>query len=173
MEKIKRLCKKENVFTLIFLVIALHPLIELDYLIEAYLPLPRLTTILNFIVLPLLVIAVFFLCEKNKKRVLIFSGIYAIVFAVYYYFHCRNADVIQYTIYLTPNFYFSLYDETVYVVTLLLPLVYVYVFYLSDISERVMKRICIALSASTSLPIFTQFCRYSSRKQPLSLSHFS
>ncbi|MBR0462257.1 MAG: O-antigen ligase family protein [Erysipelotrichaceae bacterium] len=154
MGMIKKYFKKGNIFTFIFLIVAFHPLLELDYLLDGLLPIPRLTTVINFIVLPLLVLLVFFAYEKNKKRIATMFGIYAAVFAVYYVIHCYSANNIQYTIYLTKNFYFSLYDETAYTLTLLLPLVYVYVFYLSDINERILKKICITLSATTSLPIF-------------------
>lgn len=154
MRIIKSICKKENIFISVFLIVALHPLIELDYLLEKHIPIPRLTTIINFIVLPLLVLMTFFVYEKNKKKVATVFGVYAIVFVVYFIIHCVNASKIQYTIYLTQNFYFSIYDEAVYTVSLLLPLVYIYVFYLSNINETIMKKTCIVLSASTAIPIF-------------------
>ncbi|MBR3228513.1 MAG: O-antigen ligase family protein [Erysipelotrichaceae bacterium] len=151
---INKLLKKENIFTLIFVIVALHPFIELDYLLGSVLSIPRLTTILDFVVLPLCVVAVFFLCDRNKKRTLILSLVYGAIFAVYFYIHCRNAAVIQDSIHLTSNFMFVFYDEVVYTVTLLLPLVYVYVFVLSDIGEKVMKRIVVSLSCLIAIPIF-------------------
>ena len=150
----KKIFNKENLFTLIFVIVALHPIIELDYLIGDKLPIPRLTTIIDFIFLPLLVLLVFAFHEKNKKKVLILFGIYAIIFGIYFIIHCKNANTIQYTIHLTENFYFSISDEIVYTITLLLPLVYVYVFCLSNISETIIKKISISLSCFTALPIF-------------------
>ncbi len=150
----KKLFKKENLFTLIFVIVALHPIIELDYLIGDKLPIPRLTTIIDFIVLPILVLVTFICFEKKKKRVLILFGIYAIIFGVYFILHCKNASVIATSIHLTENFYFSISDEIVYTITLLLPLVYVYVFCLSNISETIIKKISISLSCFTALPIF-------------------
>ena len=79
----KKILKKENLFTFVFIIVALHPIIELDYLIGDKLPIPRLTTIIDFLVLPLLVILAFWLNEKNKKKVGILFGIYAILFGVY------------------------------------------------------------------------------------------
>ena len=152
--RMKKIFNKENLFTLIFVIVALHPIIELDYLIGDKLPIPRLTTIIDFIVLPLLVLLVFAFHEKNKKKVLILFGIYAIIFGIYFIIHCKNANTIQYTIHLTENFYFSISDEIVYTITLLLPLVYVYVFCLSNISETIIKKISISLSCFTALPIF-------------------
>lgn len=151
----KKIFNKENLFVLIFSLVAIHPIIELDYLLVDYLgSLPRLTTIINFIVYPLLVLLVFWLYEKNKKKILIIFGIYVVVFGVYFLFHVKNAGIIVNTIHLTENFYFSISDEIIYTITLLLPLVYIYVFSLSNVSERVLKKICITISLTTALPIF-------------------
>ena len=150
----KKILKKENLFTLIFIIIALHPLIELDYLIADKLSFPRFTTIIDFIILPLLVLLVFFYFEQNKKKVIIMFGIYAIVFGIYFIIHCKNAGIIEGSIHLTENFYFNISDEIIYTITLLLPLVYVYVFNLSNISEIIIKKISISLSCFTAIPIF-------------------
>lgn len=150
----RKILTKENIFSLLFLIIALHPIIELDYLLGDKLSIPRLTTIIDFIVLPLIVIATFYFFDKNKKKTLIFAVIYATIFGIYFIFHIKNAETIQYEIHLTTNFYFTITDELVYTFTLLLPLVYIYVFSLSDMTERILKRITIALSALVSLPIF-------------------
>lgn len=150
----KKIFKKENLFTLIFIIVALHPIIELDYLVVDILPIPRLTTIIDFVVLPLLVILTFYFNEKNKKKVGILFGIYAVVFGIYFLIHCKNANVIKNNIHLTDNFYFNMKDEIIYTLTLLMPLAYVYVFYLSDIKEVLIKKVTITLSCVTSLPIF-------------------
>ena len=149
----KKIFKRENIFTLIFVIVALHPIIELDYLIGE-LPIPRLTTIIDFLVLPLLVVLAFWFNEKNKKKVGLLFGIYTIVFGVYFILHCRNANIIQGSIHLTDNFYFNIKDEIIYTLTLLIPLVYIYVFNLSDINEVVLKKFSICLSCVTALPIF-------------------
>ena len=117
----KKLLKKENIFTLVFVIVALHPIIELDYLIGDELSIPRLTTIIDFLVLPLLVILAFWFNEKNKKKVRILFAIYAIVFGIYFILHCRNANIIQGSIHLTDNFYFNIKDEIIYTLTLLIP----------------------------------------------------
>ena len=66
-------------------------------------------------------------------------GIYAILFGVYFLIHCKNAIIIQGSIHLTDNFYFNIKDEIIYTITLLIPLVYIYVFNLSDIKENISK----------------------------------
>lgn len=150
----KKIFKRENIFTLVFIFVALHPIIELDYLIGDKLPIPRLTTIIDFLVLPLLVMLAFWFNEKNKKKVGVFFGIYVILFGIYFLIHCKNANVIQSSIHLTDNFYFNIKDEIIYTLTLLIPLIYIYVFNLSDIKENVLKKVSITLSCVTALPIF-------------------
>lgn len=150
----RKILKKENIFILVFIIVALHPIIELDYLIGDKLPIPRLTTIIDFLVLPLLVMLAFWFNEKNKKKVGVFFGIYVILFGIYFLIHCKNANVIQSSIHLTNNFYFNIKDEIIYTLTLLIPLVYIYVFNLSDIKENVLKKVSITLSCVTALPIF-------------------
>ena len=88
------------------------------------------------------------------KKVGILFGIYAIVFGIYLLLHCRNANIIQGSIHLTDNFYFNIKDEIIYTLTILIPLVYVYVFNLTEIGEEIVKRVTICLSCVTALPIF-------------------
>ena len=149
----KKIFNKENLFTLIFVIVALHPVIELDYLLGDVLPI-RLTTIIDFLVLPFLVILVFFFYEKNKKKIFLLFGIYVLIFGIYFVLHCKNAYIIQDTIHLPSNFYFDIKDEVIYTLTLLIPLVYIYVFNLSNISENIIKKISICLSCCTAVPIF-------------------
>lgn len=150
----KKILKKENIFTFVFIIVALHPIIELDYLIGDKLPIPRLTTIIDFLVLPFLVMLAFWFNEKNKKKVGVLFVVYAILFGIYFLIHCKNANVIQSSIHLTDNFYFNIKDEIIYTLTLLIPLVYIYVFNLSDIKENILKKVSITLSCITALPIF-------------------
>lgn len=153
---LKRVLTKENIFTLVFVIVALHPIIELDYLWGVFfddIGIPRITTIIDFVILPLLVLFTFILCEKNKKKVLLVFGIYALLFGVYFVIHSKNASVIQTAIHLTDNFYFSIVDEIFYTLTLLIPLVYIYLFYKSELSESTFKKIIICTSCVISLPI--------------------
>ena len=149
----KKIFNKENLFALIFVIVALHPVIELDYLLGDVLPI-RLTTIIDFLVLPFLVILVFFFYEKNKKKIFLLFGIYVLIFGIYFVLHCKNAYIIQDTIHLPSNFYFDIKDEVIYTLTLLIPLVYIYVFNLSNISENIIKKISICLSCCIAVSIF-------------------
>jgi len=153
----KKIFNKEDVFTFLFLIIALRPFLDLDYLAYDFLNsigIPKPTTVINFVLLPLCVLLIFWWSEKNKKRVLTFFVLYSIIFGIYFLFHCKSAELVQYEIHLTDNFFFSLTDEVIYTLTLLIPLVYVYVFSLSNVSENILKKISISISCLTSLPIF-------------------
>ena len=107
MENIKKVLKKETLFTVLFVIIALHPFIELDYLLSDYINIPRLTTIIDYLVLPLLVLLICLLYERDKKRIAILL-IYIGIFGVYFLIHCLSAIKIQTSIHLTDNFVFSI-----------------------------------------------------------------
>ena len=89
---------KEKTFTtqekwlhrLILILITIQPLIDLDYLVYDWLNqygLPRPSTVMRFVILPVLIIAAYFVHDKNKKRTGILAGIYAVLFVVYFYLH--------------------------------------------------------------------------------------
>ena len=63
----------------VILLIALQPIIDMDYLVYDFLDqfgLPRLSTIIRFIIIPCLVLWTFYLKDKNKKKTFIFALIY-------------------------------------------------------------------------------------------------
>ena len=154
----KKLLTKENLFVLILSLVALHPFIELDYLFYDSLNkigLPRLTTVINFLVYPLLVILAFYLCEKDRKKTLTLFGIYAVVFGAYFALHCRNCmQLMADNVMMLPERYtFTLKEEAFYTLTLLLPLIYVYVFTLTDIRESLLEKTSVAIAYLVSFPI--------------------
>ena len=148
-----KLFNKRNLYILTCILIVLHPIIELDYLAYPVIH-PRLTTVVNLIFYPLIVLGTFFLFEKDKKKVILCLLGYGLVFLIYFFFHYRVADSLQYTLYLPWNYYFSITDEAVYCFTLLLPLVYIWVFYRQEITEDSLKKIVYGLSALIGIPIF-------------------
>lgn len=155
MDNIKKILKKENLFSLLLIIIAIHPIIELDYLLYGTymnLTITRLTTIVDYIVIPLILLIILFLYEKDKKRLFFLIG-YVIVFALYFCIHCASASNIRDIIHLTDNFVFSIKDELLYVITLLIPLVYLFLSKNIEISKNQIKRISITLSIVTALPI--------------------
>lgn len=136
--------------------IVIHPIIELDYLLVDFfdgIGLPRITTVIDYIIFPLLVLATFWLFEDKKKKVSFLFGIYLVVFGAYFVLHVLNADSLQYNLFLPNNFVFLLSDEIIYTITLLLPLVYIWVYYRFNISESTLKHIVMGLSFVTSFPI--------------------
>jgi len=148
---------QNKLYIFLCLILALHPFIELDYLLANFfdsLSLPRITTVIDYLVLPLMVLICFFFFEKRKKRVIIVSLIYGVLFLAYFIYHCKQANRLQYDLYLTNNFIFRVKDELFYTVTLLLPLVYIYVFHLIEVNEESLKTISEMISVLVALPIF-------------------
>ena len=152
----KKLFNKENLLTLIFVLVALHPIYELDWCLNGVVgpnvPI-RVSTIVNFIIFPLLVTLVFVLFEKNKKKVLIGFCIYVIIFGIYFVLHLLSARTLIEDIHLSYTFLYYPKDEIVYTITLFLPLIYVYVFNFADIKEKVIENISLITSLLISLPI--------------------
>ena len=149
---LKKLLTKERLFSLIFVLIALHPFYELAHLLASVLPF-RLTTLVNFVIYPLMVFGIFLLCEKNKKRVIIFSCIYAVLLLAYFIPHCMVGFYIQDHIHLTNLYYFTVYDEVFYIATLLIPLCFIYAYQFCDLKEIILENISICMSFLVSLPI--------------------
>lgn len=154
----KKLLTKENIYVAILTLIALHPFIELDYLVYDKLNalgIPRLTTVVNFVLYPLLVLLVFWFFDKNKKKTIILFGIYAILFGAFFVLHCKNCVQLMAdnTMLLPEEYVFTIKEELFYCITLILPLVYIYVFNLERIKESLVEKMCIIISYLVSFPI--------------------
>ena len=140
----------------IILLIALQPIMDMDYLVYPFLDqfgLPRPSTIIRFIIIPLLVLATFIFKEKNKKQVFLFAGIYGVCLAVYFVFHCRQAAALVPVLELTNNFKFSVFQELTYVLTLVMPIGITYCIYHMHFSQDTLKKITMWLSGVISIPI--------------------
>ena len=108
----------------VLLLFIIQPLIDLDYLIYPFLDqfgIPRPSTIIRFLIIPLAVLWTFFLADKNKKKTLLFGGLYGLALAVYFLLHIRQGTQIYKSLYLTPNFFFQLSKEITYFLTLVIP----------------------------------------------------
>ena len=95
----------------VLLLFIIQPLIDLDYLIYPFLDqfgIPRPSTIIRFLIIPLAVLWTFFLADENKKKTLLFGGLYGLALAVYFLLHIRQGAQIYKSLYLTPNFFFQL-----------------------------------------------------------------
>ena len=106
MEKIKHIINEKVILTLLIGLVVLQPVFDLDYLIADWLDqfgLPRLSTIIRFIIIPLLVLFVF-IHDKHKKSTVILGGFYGVALAIYFYFHCQNAIEVFPKLYFHPTF---------------------------------------------------------------------
>lgn len=156
MEKIKHIINEKVVLTLLIGLVVLQPVFDLDYLIADWLDqfgLPRLSTIIRFIIIPLLVLFVF-IHDKHKKSTVILGGFYGVALAIYFYFHCQNAIEVFPKLYFPSNFYFDTFQELTYVLTLTLPYALIYCFYKMETNDYLVQMVVTASSLLTAVPIF-------------------
>ncbi len=156
MEKIKHIINEKVVLTLLIGLVVLQPVFDLDYLIADWLDqfgLPRLSTIIRFIIIPLLVLFVF-IHDKHKKSTVILGGFYGVALAIYFYFHCQNSIEVFPKLYFPSNFYFDTFQELTYVLTLTLPYALIYCFYKMDTNDYLVQMVVTASSLLTAVPIF-------------------
>ena len=141
----------------VILLIALQPIIDMDYLVYDFLDqfgLPRLSTIIRFIIIPCLVLWTFYLKDKNKKKTFIFALIYGICLVVYFVLHGLKAIELYPYLYLTDNFYFNWFQELTYILTLVLPIGITYCAYHMHFSDRIVRNITYFMSSIIAIPIF-------------------
>ncbi|SJZ58779.1 O-antigen ligase family protein [Anaerorhabdus furcosa] len=153
----KKLFNEKNLSIAIILLIALQPIIDMDYLAYEFLDqfgLPRLSTIIRFLIIPGLILWTFFLKEKNKKKVITVVLIYGALLGGYFVLHCMSASQAYNIMGFTTNFKFSWYQELIYILTLILPFGITYCVYNMNFSETVIKKIVYFLSSIISIPIF-------------------
>ena len=142
---------------LIIVLIAIQPLIDMDYLFYEFLDsfgLPRFSTVLRFLILPALVILSFVLRETKKKRTFVLAAVYGVLCIGYFFLHCRQAQALFPRLAFTENFHFGLWQELTYVLTLAIPYGMMYVFYHEHFHEEELKKMTMFLSAVTGIPIF-------------------
>lgn len=157
MNTVKKIFNEKSLKICIILLIILQPLIDMDYLIYDFLNqfgIPRFSTIVRFIIIPGLIVWTFFLKDKNKKKTLIVGIIYGIALTGYFVLHCQNAQIAYSIMDFTTNFMFSVYQEFVYILTLVLPYGVAYCIYYMNFSEKVLKFITYFTASVISIPIF-------------------
>lgn len=157
MKKLGKLFNEKVLSIAIIVLIIAQPIIDMDYLLYDFLDqfgLPRFSTIVRFLIIPGLIIWTFFLKDRSKKRTILLGGVYGILLAIYFVIHCQNASSAYSAMELTSNFKFNVYQELVYILTLVLPYGLTYCFYHVKINEKSMRLITYATSVIISLPIF-------------------
>ncbi|MBQ6223090.1 MAG: O-antigen ligase family protein [Solobacterium sp.] len=140
--------------TILFVII--QPVIDMDYLVYDFLDrfgLPRFSTVIRFVILPLLVLASFFLRDKKKLRTLIPAVLYGGSLLVYFVLHTRQSIAIFDRLAFTDNFRFSTWQELTYVLTMVLPYGLTYVLYQEDLTMQEVKKIVLWISGLISVPI--------------------
>ena len=137
-QKIKNIDDKK-LSLIVFSIFFLQPIFELDYVLADYVSI-RPSVLFHYIFIPLIVIVLYIKNEDKKKSVFIVFLIYLLLIGSYFILHSINCLNIFESLYLTNNFYFSYYQEAVYVCTLIMPYFIIYAFYKADINEDVIKK---------------------------------
>ena len=151
---IKQLFKEKYLRIAIILLIILQPIIDMDYLIYDFLDqfgLPRFSTIIRFIIIPILILWTYFL--KKKKKFPLFAVLYIISLAVYYVLHCQQSADLYNVLSFTTNFKFNNFQELTYILTLVLPYGIVYCIYHMHFTYKTVRFIVSFLSGIISIPI--------------------
>ena len=148
--------KKDYFKIFLIIILILQPLIELDYLAYDFLHqfnIPRLTTILRYLIFPSCIIYGFYKYDSNKKRSLLLGLGYVGILLIYFIMHSNYAESIVSQMILSNNFYFSMFQEFVYLLTLMLPYFLIYLFYNIGFTVKDFKYVVIGLSIAISVPI--------------------
>lgn len=143
--------KKFNLF--VFSIFFIQPILELDFWLGEYTNITRPSTIFHYIVIPILILLTYIKYEDNKKKVGIITFIYLAIVGIYFILHSINAVNIYDDLYLTTNFYFSYFQEAVYIITLILPYFLIYTFYKANIDKETIKKAILIVSFTISLLI--------------------
>ena len=141
---------------LVLLLVVIQPVIDMDYLFyEQFqaIGLPRLATIVRFLVLPSLVLVSFAVREPKKKQTFLLALAYGILFIVYFVLHVHQAEALVERLWLTDNFRFNTWQELTYVLTLIFPYAMIYLAYHEHFNARELRRVILALSGLISIPV--------------------
>ena len=153
----QKLINKQNIFIATILLVVLQPILDLDYLIYPFLDkygLPRISTVINYVIIPIMVLLVFKFYTQDKKKTFILWGSYGIILAIYFYIHNHNSIAIFDKLILPSNYYYNAFQELSYFVTMIIPLVYIWMMSEIKISSQIVKKITLWLSGLTAIPIF-------------------
>ncbi|MBR4456493.1 MAG: O-antigen ligase family protein [Solobacterium sp.] len=152
-----KLLKNEKLLHwLVLLFVAVQPLIDMDYLFYEQLDrfgLPRFSTVIRFVILPLLALWSFALRDRQKKRTLLVTVIYGVSVLAWFVLHCRQCGPLVERLNLTDNFRFSVFQELTYALTLCLPYAVIYIVYQEHPSDEEWKKMVMVSSAMISIPI--------------------
>ncbi len=155
--EIKKIFNEKLLYVSTVLLIMLQPLIDMDYLLYGFLDsfgLPRFSTIIRFIIIPLMIMFCFFVKDKNKKKTLTLGILYGVVMLIYFYLHVKQSIYLYPILDLTTNFKFNWFQELTYILTLIVPYGIIYIIYNLKFDLKTIKLITIVSSSIISIPIF-------------------
>lgn len=144
---------KEYLVNILIVILSIVPFIELDYLFENLIDV-RISTIIKYLLIPLIVFILFLLYVEKKRKIIFIYSIYFLLIGIYFYFHNNNSITIYDSLFLTKNFKYVFKDEVIYLTTLILPIIYFYVFKKINITQNHLKLFSIITSVTISIPIF-------------------
>ncbi len=149
---LKKLTEVNNLKSLLLIIISLIPLISLDYLITD-LPGPNPSTVIYYILIPLILLIAYFKLSKNFKKSLIILvmilGNLAIYFAIHVIVSKAHIPVIN----LSNRSYYDLKLELFYFIKVLLPVFTLYILLRLKVKLNDLKLVTIISSLTTALPI--------------------
>lgn len=151
-EKIKNIDEKK-MSVVVFSVFFLQPIFELDIWLYEYISIPRPSVIFHYIFIPIIVLVLFIKYEDKKKKIFSIFLVYFLLIGSYFVLHSINCIKIFDSLYLTNNFYYSIYQEAVYICTLIMPYFIIYAFYKANIDEDLIKKTVMLVSLVISVLI--------------------
>ncbi|MFR1837486.1 MAG: O-antigen ligase family protein, partial [Turicibacter sanguinis] len=156
LNQLKSMIKSPSFYgILVFIFLVIQPLVDLDYLLNDFLKQYHLivpSTIVRFLILPLLAVGAFILVDKHKKRTFIGAAIIAIIWIAYVVLHfisTKNLDL-----FLPANYQFLTGIELKYILTMTLPFVLMYVVWMANFSEKSFNRVILCVSTFVCGVIF-------------------
>lgn len=141
--------------TVVFLLLFIQPILELDYLLNDFLKGYGLivpSTIIRFLGIPVLAMFGFFFIDKNKKRSFPFLFICALIIGIYSVLHIIGIQ--QLDIHLPDNFRADFKIEIKYILILVLPFLLMYCVYLAQFTKETLNKLIISVSLMTCTVIF-------------------
>lgn len=153
---LKKYLNKQSLIIFNIFILLSQQFFDLDYIIYPFLDKFNLilpSTIFRFIILPLTVILSMYLLSNNKLKTFVFAIIYGLSVVIYFIFHHYNVLEFLNKVYFTSNFIYVPFKEFSYVLTLVIPIYFIYVYYLAKIDLKISLKIITYLSFLISILI--------------------
>ncbi len=157
LKKLLNKVNREFLTKLLFFSYCLLPVLELDYLFYDFLDqfgLPLPSTILHYLWFPFLIVLMYFVLEKKKRKIFcIAAGLGVIVLGYFAVHHVVVKDLFE-VLYLTNLYAYSLAHEFSYYLTILIPMFFVYAIVKIKPTIKWLDALVVVLSCLITVPIF-------------------